>query len=156
MTGDFDRAFSVVVGIEGGYTNDPRDPGGETKFGISKRSYPSLNISALTEDDAKAIYLRDYWSVMHCEQLPWPLNLYVFDSAVNEGQYATTRLLQSALKIQVDGIFGANTLHQAANATLDQCASFMTQRAFAYQKMQNWSAYGTGWFNRLFKVAGAA
>ena len=58
---NFDRAFRFLIGEEGGYSADPHDPGGETKFGISKRAYPQLDIKSLTLDQAKAIYRRDYW-----------------------------------------------------------------------------------------------
>ena len=68
---NFDRAFRFLIGEEGGYVNDPADPGGETKFGISKRAYPQLDIKSLTLDQAKAIYRRDYWASparRHCSR----------------------------------------------------------------------------------------
>jgi hypothetical protein len=61
MSEHFERAVAFVLRHEGGYVNDPRDPGGETKYGISKRAYPRLDIKGLTEADAKEIYRRDYW-----------------------------------------------------------------------------------------------
>jgi lysozyme family protein len=156
MTGDFDRAFSIVVGVEGGYVNDQNDPGGETKWGISKKAYPNLDIANLTEDDAMAIYMRDYWNRMRCDEIPWPLSLYVFDSAVNQGPISATRLLQSAVGVQVDGELGPLTMHKAAQATPEQTANFMTLRVFDYMKLNTWPNYGRGWMNRLFKVASAA
>src|SRR5574343_326744 len=66
----FDQAFDRLIGHEGGYVFDPHDPGGETKFGISKRAYPALDIAALTLADAKAIYRRDYWDGAQCDRLP--------------------------------------------------------------------------------------
>jgi lysozyme family protein len=87
MKENFDRAFSFVCSpsIEGGYVNDPADPGGETKFGISKRSYPDLEIRNLTAEQAKEIYRRDYWEKAGCNGLPWPLDVITFDCAVNQG-----------------------------------------------------------------------
>jgi lysozyme family protein len=64
----FDEAFDVLIGHEGGYVNHPGDPGGETKFGISKRAYPALDIKALTLGQAKAIYRRDYWIPAGCDR----------------------------------------------------------------------------------------
>src|SRR6185312_16903801 len=64
-------AFKIVVGIEGGYSNDPRDPGGETKFGISKNAYPNLDIASLTLEQAQQIYLRDYWDACGCDTMTW-------------------------------------------------------------------------------------
>jgi lysozyme family protein len=156
MTGDFDRAFSIVVGVEGGYVNDPNDPGGETQWGISKKAYPNLDIANLTEDDAMSIYMRDYWDRMRCDEIPWPLSLYIFDSAVNQGTFSATLLLQSAVGVQVDGELGPLTMNKAAQATPDQTANFMTLRALAYMKLNTWPNYGRGWMNRLFKVASAS
>ena len=82
---NFDLAFSLVIGHEGGYVNDPRDPGGETKFGISKKSYPNLNIRLLTLADAKRIYLRDYWNRLQLDRLPDAVRFDLFDAAVNSG-----------------------------------------------------------------------
>jgi lysozyme family protein len=84
---DFARALEFVLKWEGGsaYTNDPDDPGGETKFGISKKSYPAEDIKNLTELDAHRIYFHDYWLKAGCYALKWPLNLCVFDAAVNQG-----------------------------------------------------------------------
>lgn len=85
MSEHFERAVAFVLRHEGGYTNDNRDPGGETKFGISKRAYPHLDIKGLTEAEARAIYRRDYWEKAGCGLLEWPMSLVVFDTAVNCG-----------------------------------------------------------------------
>ncbi len=85
MDSSFDQAIKFVLRWEGGYSNDPRDPGGETKFGISKRAHPSLNIANLTEDEAKVIYKVDYWNKAGCSQIAYPLDIVVFDTAVNQG-----------------------------------------------------------------------
>lgn len=69
MSENFEKAVAFVLRHEGGYTNDNRDPGGETKFGISKRAYPSLDIKNLTEEQAKVIYRRDYWDRAGCGDL---------------------------------------------------------------------------------------
>lgn len=81
----FDAAFKALIDHEGGYVNHPKDPGGETKFGITKRSYPHLNIRDLTLDDARAIYRRDFWDRLQCDALPVAARFQVFDAAVNSG-----------------------------------------------------------------------
>lgn len=81
----FDQALAFVLEREGGYVNDPADPGGETNFGISKRAYPTIDIRHLTPELAGAIYFRDYWSAAGCETLAPDLALLVFDTAVNCG-----------------------------------------------------------------------
>jgi len=76
---DFDKAIKFVLKWEGKYSNDPQDPGGETKYGISKRSYPELDISKLTLKQAKEIYYQNYWLKCGCDSLPYPFNIVVFD-----------------------------------------------------------------------------
>ena len=82
---NFERALEFVLRWEGGYSNDPRDPGGETNFGISKRAYPRENIHDMTRKRAAELYKRDYWEPAGCEALPYPAALAVFDTAVNCG-----------------------------------------------------------------------
>lgn len=85
MSDNFERAVAFIFRHEGGYVNDLRDPGGETKYGISKRAYPNLDIKELTEDKAKEIYRRYYWDKAECGALDWPLCLVHFDACVNLG-----------------------------------------------------------------------
>lgn len=82
---NFDKAIEFVLKWEGGYVNHPDDPGGETKYGISKRAYPDLDVANLTLDDAKVIYKRDYWDKAECDGLETHLAMIVFDTAVNCG-----------------------------------------------------------------------
>lgn len=83
--GKFERAVEFVLRWEGGYVHNPADPGGETKYGISKRSYPYLDIKNLTREQAIEIYRRDYWDAAGAGELRWPLALVYFDAAVNHG-----------------------------------------------------------------------
>ncbi len=81
---EFEKCVAFVLEREGGYVKNPKDPGGETKYGISKRAYPFLTIKHLTVDQAKRIYYTDYW-LRGAQSLEWPLNLCFFDCAVNQG-----------------------------------------------------------------------
>ena len=85
MSDDFERAVRFVLEHEGGYVNRADDCGGETKYGISRRAYPGLDIKNLTEQDAVDIYKRDYWNKAGCNEMPWPMCLVVLDTAVNLG-----------------------------------------------------------------------
>lgn len=120
----FEAAFAIVVGIEAGYVNDPKDPGGETKYGISKRAYPNEDIPNLTLARAHELYQRDYWDKAGCEALSWPCALMVFDSAVNQG------------------VSFAKTLH----GTVDY---MMADRAVRYTKSPIFEHDGRGWMRRL-------
>jgi len=82
---EIERAVSFTLSVEGGYVNDKNDPGKETKYGISKKSYPKLDINGLTIEQAKEIYKRDYWDKAHCDDFMFPWNIIMFDSAVHHG-----------------------------------------------------------------------
>lgn len=117
----FDKLIGAVLEHEGGYVNDPDDPGGETKHGISKRTYPDLDIAGLTESQARDIYYRDWWLRLRCNEIrnDWVAQKYL-DTCVNTGIRSGTRILQQALgatgyPIAVDGIIGPKTL-AATNA----------------------------------------
>lgn len=85
MIENFTTAVEFTLKWEGGYTDNPSDPGGETNYGISKRSYPNLNIKNLTREQAISIYKKDYWDKCGCNNIPYPLDIIVFDTAVNCG-----------------------------------------------------------------------
>jgi len=81
----FHKIIPFIMQWEGGYVNNPKDPGGETKYGISKRAYPQLNIADLTQQDAVRIYYDDYWSD-EWNKLGLPLAACMLDTAVNMGK----------------------------------------------------------------------
>lgn len=85
----FHKAMQHVIKWEGGYVNDPVDPGGETKYGISKRSYPNLNIAKLTLEDAFSIYYTDFWRPFRLDNLPFDIAVSIFDAAINVGPTRT-------------------------------------------------------------------
>jgi hypothetical protein len=80
---NFDKAFEITVGLEGKYSNDPNDPGGETKYGISKHYHPNEDIYNLTLARAKEIYLNEYWAPAGCDAASYPMDMCLFDSQVN-------------------------------------------------------------------------
>ena len=89
----FNKAFAMVIGLEGGYSNDPNDPGGETKYGISKRYNPDVDVASLTLEQAKKIYLERYWIPAGCDNQPYPLDICLFDGAVNPQKGGNKELL---------------------------------------------------------------
>lgn len=147
----FDAAFTVLMGHEGGYVNDPRDPGGETKYGISKRAYPNVDIPSLTLEDAKTIYFRDYWVPAGCDLCPPALAVVVFDAAVNNGVDRAVRLLQEGLGVTADGIIGNQTRGALTRLTDPSTALANTHGArIAFMAgLSTWPTYGKGWSRRL-------
>lgn len=146
----FDAAFDRLIGHEGGYVNDPKDPGGETNWGISKRSYPHLNIRALTRDDARAIYRRDFWDRIHAERLPFSVAFQLCDFAVNSGIETAVRYLQRALGVADDGAWGP-TSQAAADRTseTDMLMLLNAERLDFMTRLKNWPDHGRGWARRI-------
>lgn len=146
----FDEAFEKLIGHEGGYVDDPRDPGGETKFGITKRTYPNLNIKALTLAEAKAIYRRDYWARVQAELLPAGIRFDAFDMAVNSGVTAAIKLLQTTVCVEADGIIGPQTMTAIrAMPAIRFVAHFNARRLLFMTDLKNWPAHGKGWARRV-------
>lgn len=129
----FDAAFAIVVGEEGGYKPaTPADPGGETKYGISKRQYPNVDIPQLTLEEAKAIYLRDYWNTHGCNKLPWAEALLVFDCAVNGGP--------------------ANRWLEMYGGAPDFALNFQAEHIQYLASLPNWRPNARGWSRRLLRI----
>lgn len=147
---NFDRAFERLIGHEGGYVNDPRDPGGETKFGISKRSYPAEDIKGLTLERAKAIYRRDFWGVAGCDAVPDAMKFDLFDMAVNSGPVTAIKTLQRSAGVTPDGLLGPITL-QALNSTPAPrlVARFNGHRLDFMTDLKTWPVFGKGWAKRV-------
>lgn len=149
---NFDQAFTTLIGHEGGYVNDPRDPGGETKFGISKRVYPDVDIAALTLDSARVIYKRDYWDRALCDQLPPGVAFQVFDCAVNSGIGQSIRFLQRAVGVADDGRVGPLTIRAVQRLDAEAVVSrFNGQRLDFMTRLSSWDVYGKGWARRIAK-----
>lgn len=152
-------AFELGVGfvlqekIEGGYVNDPRDPGGETNFGISKRSYPQVDIKGLTPDAAIAIYKRDFWDEMRCDEMPGKIAIAVFDCAVNQGPGAARKLIQKAAGVKADGIVGPMTLGAINEADEEELLiQFASWRLRRYGFTANAATYLRGWAARVLRL----
>lgn len=147
---NFDKAFERLIGHEGGYVNDPRDPGGETKFGISKRSYPAEDIKGLTLERAKAIYRRDFWGVAGCDAVPDAMKFDLFDMAVNSGPVTAIKTLQRSAGVTPDGLLGPITL-QALNSTPAPrlVARFNGHRLDFMTDLKTWPVFGKGWAKRV-------
>jgi lysozyme family protein len=120
----FNKAFEHVIGLEGGYVDDPNDRGGETKYGISKRAYPNIDIKNMTLEEAKKIYYDDYWNDrrLNLDEIEdEAVAIELFDTGVNMGQATARKFLQEALNLlnrneklypdlKVDGWCGQNTM----------------------------------------------
>lgn len=146
----FDTAFDRLLGHEGGYTNDPNDPGGETNWGISKREYPSLDIKKLTREQAKAIYLRDFWNKINADKLPNGIVFQLFDFATNSGVQTAIRYFQRALGVADDGVIGPVTSHaMLVTSETDMIMQLNAERLDYMTKLVTWPKFGRGWAKRI-------
>lgn len=141
---DFARALPFILRAEGGYANDPDDPGGATNYGITQRAYTrwlervgmeSADVRDITPAEVAAIYERDYWLAARCDRMPWPLALIHFDAAVNTGVGPAIRQLQRALGLKDDGIAGPITLARCGPAGPRECYRYLLERVWYYDSL---------------------
>jgi uncharacterized protein (TIGR02594 family) len=165
----FDVALQHVLLHEGGWTNDPKDPGGATFRGITLATYAAdrgktlttetaarlrAELAALSDADTAGLYHRRYWLRAGCDRLPVPLAIMTFDAAVNQGPVTAIRLLQTALRVTVDGELGPVTV--AAVGAASQARQlpalihrFAGARRQRYRQTRNFDRFGRGWLSRV-------
>ena len=100
----FKEIVKNIIRREGGYVNHPKDPGGETKYGIAKRSHPKEDIKRLTKKRAEEIYYEDYWEPSKSPYLPHDIQETFFDMVVNMGQRRAVKILQKACNSKKCGL----------------------------------------------------
>ena len=153
----FERCLVHILAHEGGYSVNPRDPGGETKYGISKRAYPEINIASLTIERAKEIYKADYWRPLSADDLPAGVALQAFDFGVNAGVSRSAKLLQRIAGVPEDGKVGPKTIAAIGKMEPSQVISrFTAGRMDHYRALSAWSTFGKGWTRRTLETEAAA
>lgn len=152
----FPRAAAFTMAEEGGaqVSDHAADPGGLTKYGVSQRAYPQLDIRALTEAAALAIYRRDYWDKVRGDELPWPLDMALFDYAFNSGCGNAARTLQRLLNVKADGQVGPVTLAAASNVqNMHRTAlDLNAERLLFLSRLKGWPDFGRGWTRRVLSL----
>jgi lysozyme family protein len=157
----FEPAVEVVLDHEGGYVDDPADRGGRTKFGISQRSYPALDIAKLTRQDAIEIYRRDWWHRYGYERIrDQRLATKVFDLAVNMGARRSHLLLQQALKavglsVTEDGLLGPETFAAVNLAPAPPLLAALRSEAAGHYRLlmartPTLQRFSRGWLGRAY------
>lgn len=150
---NFDRAFEDLLGNEGGYSNDPRDPGGETIWGITVRVARENGYDGemrnMSIEIAKRIYRRKYW-VPELDQLNYSIAFQLFDAVVNSGFNGPIRWLQRTVGAVDDGVLGPKTLELVNQADpLKVVIGFNVERLTFYTNLVTWDAFGRGWTRRV-------
>ena len=158
MLKTFDEIIEVVLEHEGGYVNDPQDPGGETNFGIAKRSHPDVDIANLTKDGAKKIYKEVYWDKNKVESLPEELRHIFFDMCVNQGRGRAVKILQIAANakgagLKVDGGLGPKTIGALKGVELERVRAYRIKYyADLVTRKPDLEKFYFGWFRRGLEV----
>ena len=154
----FNEIIEVVLKHEGGYVNDPTDLGGETKYGITKRFYPDVDIKNLTIEQAKQIYKDDYWDKNRVESLPQNLWHIFFDMCVNMGRRTAVKVLQRSANnkgrdIDVDGGMGPATIKALKGVELDRVRAYRVKfYVDLITSKPEQEKFFLGWFRRATEV----
>ena len=161
MSNKFSEALEVILHHEGGYVNHPKDPGGETNLGVTKRVYEDFGgekeMKDLTKEDVEPIYKKNYWDRVKGDDLPEGLDLCIFDFAVNAGPGRAAKFIQRLVNTTVDGGIGPNTLgkikeyvdHYGVKQTIE---SYALMRQNYYESLSNFATFGKGWTRRVSEV----
>lgn len=162
---NFEQCLEVILHHEGGYVNHPKDPGGETNMGVTKRVYEewggTKDMKDLTVEDVAPIYQENYWNRVRADQLPAGLDLCVFDFAVNAGTGRSAKFLQGLVGTIVDGGIGPATLKAVeafvANEGLETTIEeFQKRRQDYYESLSTFETFGRGWTRRVNEVTETA
>lgn len=168
----FDAALSHVLRMEGGFSDDPFDPGGPTNYGITLKTYAlnagqtvdassrarlTAELRAISQETVRSIYQRRYWMPAHCTELPAGLDLFHFDAAVNHGVGGAIRLLQEALNVEADGDVGPLTRRAIRIANIDDVIErYAALRERRYRSLAHFWRFGRGWLRRVQETKAAA
>ena len=155
---NYDKCLELILHHEGGYVNHPKDPGGETNLGVTKRVYEewggTKDMVDLTVEDVAPIYEKNYWGRTKCDDLPSGLDLCVFDFAVNAGPGSAAKYLQQIIGTTVDGGIGPNTLKAVYNYVEEvgvqgMIEEYQSGRQSYYEQLSTFETFGRGWTRRV-------
>lgn len=154
MSLTFIQIFNRLIGHEGGYVNDPRDPGGETNWGITKRTAQANgyqgSMRAMTREQAYKIYYSAFWLRYQCDKMPDAVAFQFFDAAVNHGLGNASRMLQRAVNVADDGIIGNMTIAAIKKMAIsDVIMRLNAEHLEFYCKLSTFATFGKGWVRRV-------
>jgi len=162
----YDEALRRLLAHEGGYTNDPSDPGGPTNFGITIADYrkyvkpdaTAADVKAMRVEEAKGIYRARYWDALACDDLPAGIDYAVFDYGVNSGIGRSGRVLRRVLKLADDTGAVSDEVIAAADVSDARAAivAICDERLRFLQSLKTWDVFGKGWGRRVAEVKAAA
>jgi lysozyme family protein len=169
MLSNWDKSFSLLIGHEGGFSDDPRDPGnklpdgrpGSTMWGCTQANWESYvghqvthdDMRSLKKEDVKPLYKKKYWDAVSGDYLPSGVDYAAFDFAINAGPKRSIQMLQRALDLPDDGVLGPNTMVAIKNADATSLLrKFSNAKKAYYESLKTFSIYGKGWLARVADV----
>ena len=161
MQSNWIKCLETILHHEGGYVNHPKDPGGETNLGVTKRVYEDFggtkDMKDLTREDVEPIYKKNYWDRVKGDDLPEGLDLCVFDFGVNAGTGRAAKYLQTLIGTVADGGIGPNTLKKLGefveeNGLNETIKMYQTERQKYYESLATFDTFGKGWTRRVVET----
>ena len=161
MKDNFTKALAAVLVHEGGYVNNPKDPGGETNFGCTKAVWEEhcghpvdeKAMRALTPADVGPLYKRKYWDKVKGDELPSGVDYVVFDAAINSGAGRAAKWLQACVGVEPDGGIGPKTLAAVRAFDAKQLIQDYSKRRLSFlSDLSTWETFGRGWAKRVNEV----
>ena len=158
MQNNWIKCLETILHHEGGYVNHPKDPGGETNLGVTKRVYEDFggtkDMKDLTREDVEPIYKKNYWDRVKGDDLPAGLDLCVFDFGVNAGTGRAAKYLQTLIGTVADGGIGPNTLktldaYVNENGIKTTIENYQAERQKYYESLSTFDTFGKGWTRRV-------
>jgi len=158
MTENFDHSLDLVLKSEGGFVNNPKDPGGMTNLGVTASTWANFKgrntnekeMRSLTRDDVAPLYEKKYWDACKCDDLPSGVDYLVFDFAVNSGPGRSVKILQRALGLPEDGAVGPVTIQTIdVMDKIELIARFSDAKKQFYESLPTFATFGNGWLKRV-------
>ena len=158
MIENWDKSFFQVMKSEGGFVNNPKDPGGMTNLGVTKKNWENwvkhpvdeAEMRSLTHEQVKPFYKANYWDLIKGDELPSGIDYITFDYAVNAGVGRAAKTLQLALGTTADGVIGKGTIGVASKADPDETIRrFTEEKERFYKGLPTFGTFGKGWLNRV-------
>jgi lysozyme family protein len=161
MKDNFDAALKAILHHEGGFVNHPKDPGGMTNLGVTKKVWEEWvghevdekTMRGLTPEIVGPMYKVKYWDKIKGDDLPSGVDYVVFDAAVNSGPGRAAKWLQACVGVEPDGGIGPKTLAAVNAFDASQLVEDYAKRRLSFlMDLQTWDTFGKGWGRRVAEV----
>lgn len=158
---NWDACFQMVLKHEGGYVNNPKDPGGMTNLGVTKRvweefvghSVDETTMRGLTPDMVKPLYKKNYWDKIKGDDLPSGIDYAAYDLAVNSGTARAAKYLQQIAGVPADGVIGPKSLEAIKSCNAEETVDALCDMRLDFLKrLPTWETFGKGWGRRVSEV----